>query len=63
MMHKAWSYIEEEPYCFSRSSVKFQGHTGQKIADFEPNWAFPECISILNSQMMHKAWSSLEVVP
>ena len=31
MMHKAWSKIEEMPYnCFSRSSVKFQGHTGQK---------------------------------
>ena len=27
MMHKAWSSIEEVPYCFSRSSVKFQGHT------------------------------------
>ena len=23
-------------YCFSRSSVKFQGHIGQKIADFDP---------------------------
>ena len=33
MMHKAWSNIEEVPYLFSRSSVKFQGHTGQKIAD------------------------------
>ena len=28
--------IEEVPYCFSRSSVKFQGHTGQKITDFDP---------------------------
>ena len=27
---KAWSDIEEVRYCFSRSSVKFQGHTGQK---------------------------------
>ena len=34
MMHKAWSNIEGVPYCFSRSSVEFQGHTGQKIADF-----------------------------
>ena len=25
MMHKAWSSIEEVPYCFSRSSIKFQG--------------------------------------
>ena len=37
MMYKAWSNIEEVPYCFSSSSVKFQGHTGQKIADFYPN--------------------------
>ena len=30
MMHKAWSSIEEVPYCFSRLSLKFQGHTGHK---------------------------------
>ena len=42
MMHKAWSGIEEVPYCFSRSSIKFQGHTAQKIVDFDPNWAFPD---------------------
>ena len=29
MMHKAWSDIEEVSYCFSRSCVKLQGHTGQ----------------------------------
>ena len=27
MLHKAWSSIEEVPYCFPRSSIKFQGHT------------------------------------
>ena len=43
MAHKAWSSIEEVPYYFSRSYIKFQGHTGQKIADFDPNWAFPDC--------------------
>ena len=42
MMHKAWSSIWGVPYCFSRSSVKFQGHKGQKMADFDPNWAFPD---------------------
>ena len=31
MMHKAWCSIEKVPYCFSRSSIKFQGHTGWKI--------------------------------
>ena len=42
MMHKAWSSIEEVPYCFSMSSIKFQGHTGQNITDFDSNWAFPD---------------------
>ena len=37
MMHKAWSSIEEVPSCFSRSSIKFQGHTGQKITNIDPN--------------------------
>ena len=32
----------EVPYCFPRSSIKFQGHTGQNITDFDPNWAFPD---------------------
>ena len=40
MMHRAWSSIVEVPYCFSRSYVKFQGHTALKIVEFDPNWAF-----------------------
>ena len=32
----------EVPYCFPKSSIKFQGHTGQNITDFDPNWAFPD---------------------
>ena len=51
MMHKAWKIIEEVPYCFSRSSVKFQGHTALKIIKFDPNCAFPDCNSSLNSPM------------
>ena len=51
MMHKAWSSIEEVPYCFSRSSVKFQGHTALKIVEFDPNWTFPDCNSSLNLSM------------
>ena len=54
MMHKAWCYLEEVPYCFSRSYVKFQGHTAHKIVDFDPNWAFPDCNSSLNSPMAMK---------
>ena len=61
MMHKAWSNIAEVPYCFSRSSVKFQGQTGQKIADFDPNWAFPDCNSRLSSPMATK-WCTKLVV-
>ena len=38
MMHKAGSSIEEVSYCFWRSSVKFQGHTGWKIDDLDPIW-------------------------
>ena len=48
MMRKAWCSIEEVPYCFSRSSVKFQGHAGQK-RPFFLNWAFADCKSSLNS--------------
>ena len=62
MIHKAWSSIEEVPYCFSRSSVKFQGHTAVKIVEFDPNWAFPDCNSSLNSPMAIKCctkfWNS-----
>ena len=54
MMHKAWSSIEEVPYCFARSSVKLQGHTALKIVNFDPNWAFPDCISSLESLMATK---------
>ena len=60
MMHKAWSSIEEVPYCFSRSSVKLQGHTALKIVDFDPNWAFPDCTSSLNWPMAMKCCTQLE---
>ena len=60
MMHKAWSSIEEVPYCFSRSSVKFQGYTALKIVEFDPNWAFPDCNSSLNSPMAMKCCTKLE---
>ena len=60
MMHKAWSSIEEVPYCFSRSYVKLQGHTALKIVDFDPNWAFPDCNSSLNSPMAMKCCTKLE---
>ena len=42
MLHKAWNSKGEMPYCFPRSSIKFQSHTVQNITDFDPNWAFPD---------------------
>ena len=42
MLHKAWNSKEEMPYCFPRTFIKFEGHTGQNITDFDPNWAFPD---------------------
>ena len=60
MMHRAWSSIVEVPYCFSRSSVKFQGHTALKIFEFYPNWAFPDCNSSLNSPVAMKCCTNLE---
>ena len=62
MINKAWSSIGEVPYCFSRSSIKFQGHTGQNIANFNPNWAFPDCNSSFNSQMDLKWCTKLDIV-
>ena len=60
MMHKAWCCLEEVPYCFSMSSVKFQGHTAKKIVDFYPNWGFPDCNSSLNLPMAMKWCTKLE---
>ena len=60
MMHRAWSSTVEVPYCFSRSSVKFQGHTALKIVEFDPNWAFPDCNTSLNLPMAMKCCTKLE---
>ena len=60
MMHIAWNSIENASNCFSRSSAKFQGHTGKKIAVFDPNWKFSDCNSSLNSPMAAKWCTKLE---
>ena len=49
------------PYCFWRSSVKFQGHTALKSIAFDPDWAFPDSNSSLNSPMATKWCTKLEV--
>ena len=63
MIYKAWSGIEEEPYCLSKSSIKFQGHTGQK-SQFLPKLSISELqlqFEFTNGfEMMHKAWRSTE---
>ena len=46
-----WCSIEEVSYC---SYVKFQGHTSKQIFEFDPNWAFPDYNSSLNSPMAMK---------
>ena len=58
--HIAWWCLVEVPYCFSRSSVKFQGHTALKNVKFDPDWAFPESNSSLNSPMVTKWCTKLE---
>ena len=60
MMHRAWSGIVEVPYCFSRSYVKFQGHTALKIVEFDQNWAFLDSNSSLKSLMAMKCCTKLE---
>ena len=46
----------------SWSYVKLQGHTALKIVEFDPNWAFPDCNSSLNSWMAMKCCTKLETV-
>ena len=57
---KCINFIGEVSYCFSRSYVKFQGHTALKIVEFDPNWPFPYCNSSLNSPMAMKCCTKLE---
>ena len=60
-MHIAWCCLEKVPYCFSRSSVIFQGHTALKSVEFDPNWPFPDSNSSLNTPMATKWCTKLEV--
>ena len=62
MMHKA---KERCPIDFQGRPSNFKVTGDKKIADFDPNWAFPDCNSSLTSTMdlmMHKAWCSIEEV-
>ena len=62
MVNNAWSSIEGVPYCF------FKGHQSnckvtrlKKIVNFDPNYAFPDCNSSLNSPMATKWCKKLKV--
>ena len=50
------------PCCFSRSSIKFQDHTGQEITNIYPNWGFSDCNSSVTSPMDLKWCTKLGVV-
>ena len=58
MTQIAFRSMVDMPYCFSMSSVKFQGHTGRKIEALVPIWTFPDHKSNLNSQLAMK-WQTL----
>ena len=60
-MHIAWWCLEEVPYCFSRSSVKFQGHAALKSIEFDPDCPLPDSNSSLNSPMATKWCTKLEI--
>ena len=38
IMHKDWYSLDEVPYCFPRSSIKFLGYMGWKISDLNQVW-------------------------
>ena len=42
-------------------SIKFQGHMGRKIGNYDPNWTSLGCNSSLNSQRAMKWCTKLEV--
>ena len=57
----SWMLLRRSALLFSRSSIKFQGHTALKIVEFDPDWAFPDCNTRLNSPMATKWCTKLEV--
>ena len=56
MLHKAWNSKGEMPYCFRRSSIKFQGHMGQNITDFDCIFFWVAIDHDLQGQFDLKIW-------
>ena len=68
MMHKARSSIEEVPYCFLMSSVKFQGHTAKKILILTQIRRFRTVTAVsihwwLLNDAQKKTWSNIQYEP
>ena len=60
MMHQAWCGIGEVPYCFSKSTVKFQGQTGQKSPILTRIGRFQTVIPVLNHRWLRNNAESLK---
>ena len=67
MMHRSWCCSGEVPYCFSKSSAKFQGHAAPKNRRVWPRLSVSGLLlqfEFTNGyEMMNKAWSSIEELP
>ena len=67
MHNRAWSYVEQVPYCFSRSSVKFQGHIyAEKLTILIQTEHFRTVASVWIDRWLgtvHKTWRGREEVP
>ena len=65
--HMAMEWCTELDVALERCPIIFQGHpsifkvTGDKNANFDPNWAFPDGNSSFNSLMATKWYTKLEV--
>ena len=61
-MHIAWRNIDEVPYCFSMSCIKFEGHRGKILSMLTKIYlVFPDCISSLNSPVAMEWCTKLDV--
>ena len=66
MKHKAWCSTEEVPYCFSRSSIKFEGHMDRKSYDLNPIFSkITRLVAAIKSRRFalfwYKHWNTLDL--
>ena len=60
IIHIAWCCLGEVPYCFSRSSVKFQGHTALKSPNLTQIGRFRTVTPVWIHQWLWNAAQSLK---